>query len=217
VKQEHNVIFNSLELKAENVVPQLLQMHMDEVEGKVANMVLEDKLNMDSFIEKMDRRLRIVDKPGQTVDDIENFAEMANESEFDNPLSLIVIDYFGYIKMTGKDDYNEKSNTARRMKEIAKKLNCVVFVLSQTSRDGGSDGSTPLSLQSARDTGAIEETGDYVYGVYRPAAKSDMREDERQAVQNEYYLQVLKNRWGPIGRAELHFEPQSKLIKNKGG
>src|SRR5699024_12119876 len=73
------------------------------------------------------------------------------------------------------------------MKEIAKKLDCLVFVLSQSSRDGGSDGSTPVSLQSARDTGAIEETGDYVLGVYRPAVASNLSNDERLAIQNEYY------------------------------
>lgn len=212
MKQGHNVIFNSLELNSENIVPQLLQIHYDEVEGKVANMVLGDKLTDDYFLTEMNKRLRIVDRSGQTVDDIERYAIMANEL-FDKPASVIVIDYFQYIKM-GKGDYNDSSQTARRMKELAKKLNCVMLVLTQTSREGGADGSTPLTLQSARDTGAIEETGDYVLGVYRPAASSKLTEDERQAVQHEYYVQILKNRWGPIGRAKLRFEPQSKLITN---
>lgn len=212
MNQKHNVNFNSLELPAENIVPQLLQIHQDETEGKVANMVLENKLNYDDyFFEAMNKRLRIIDRPGQTVDDIENYAVMSNEM-FDKPLSLIVIDYFQYIKIGGSDHYAAMSDTARRMKELAKKLNCVVLVLTQTSRDGGADGSTPLTLQSARDTGAIEETGDYVLGVYRPAASSKLSELERQAVQNEFYCQILKNRWGPIGKAKLWFEPQSKLI-----
>lgn len=212
MNQKHNVNFNSLELPGESIVPQLLQIHQDETEGKVANMVLENKLNYDDyFFEAMNKRLRIIDRPGQTVDDIENYAIMSNEM-FDKPLSLIVIDYFQYIKIGGSDHYAAMSDTARRMKELAKKLNCVVLVLTQTSRDGGADGSTPLTLQSARDTGAIEETGDYVLGVYRPAASSKLSELERQAVQNEFYCQILKNRWGPIGKAKLWFEPQSKLI-----
>jgi DNA primase len=212
IKQGHNVVFNSLELNSENIVPQLLQIQYDEVEGKVANMVLEDKLEDGYFLDTINKRLRIIDRPGQTVDDIERYALMANEI-FDNPISMIVIDYFQYIKM-GRGEYNEISQAARRMKDLAKKLNCLVFVLSQTSRDGGTDGSTPLSLQSARDTGAIEETGDYVLGVYRPASSSKLTEIERQEKQHEYYLQVLKNRWGPIGKAKLHFTPQSKIITN---
>lgn len=212
MNQRHNVVFNSLELAAENIVPQMLQIHHDETEGKVANMVLEEKFERnDYFFESMNKRLRIIDRPGQTVDDIENYAVMSNEM-FDKPLSLIVIDYFQYIKIGGSDHYAAMSNAARKMKEIAKKLNCVVLVLTQTSRDGGADGSTPLTLQAARDTGAIEETGDYVLGVYRPAASSKLSELDRQAVTNEYYCQILKNRWGPIGKAKLHFEPQSKLI-----
>lgn len=211
-QQGHNVVFNSLELNSENIVPQLLQIHHDETQGKVAHMVTEGDLNQ-SFIDLMNKRLRIVDRSGQTVDDIELYATMANETHFDKPLGMIVIDYFQYIKMAGKkDNYAEMSQTARRMKELAKKLDCLVVVLTQTSREGGTDGSTPLSLQSARDTGAIEETGDYVLGVYRPAASSKITEEERLSLQHEYYCQVLKNRWGPIGKAKLRFEPQSKLI-----
>ena len=214
MKQQHNVVFNSLELNSENIVPQLLQIHSDQPEGKVANQVINNDIDRHShFINEMNNRLRIVDAASQTVDDIEQYALMANDM-FDKPISMIVIDYFGYIKSTGQGDYNEKSNIARRMKEIAKKLDCLVFVLSQTSREGGSDGSTPVSLQSARDTGAIEETGDYVLGVYRPAVASNLSNDERLAIQNEYYCQVLKNRWGGLGKSKLHFEPMTKRITN---
>lgn len=214
MNQQHNVVFNSLELNSENIVPQLLQIHSDQPEGKVANQVLNNNMeNHEHFISEMNNRLRIVDAASQTADDIEQYALMANDM-FDKPLSMIVIDYFGYIKSTGQGDYNEKSNIARRMKEIAKKLDCLVFVLSQTSRDGGSDGSTPVSLQSARDTGAIEETGDYVLGVYRPAVASNLSNDERLAIQNEYYCQILKNRWGSPGKTKLHFEPMTKKITN---
>src|SRR5699024_1898010 len=214
MKQQHNVVFNSLELNSENIVPQLLQIHSDQPEGKVANQVINNDIDRHShFINEMNNRLRIVDAASQTVDDIEQYALMANDM-FDKPISMIVIDYFGYIKSTGQGDYNEKSNIARRMKEIDKKLDCLVFVLSQTSREGGSDGSTPVSLQSARDTGAIEETGDYVLGVYRPAVASNLSNDERLAIQNEYYCQILKNRWGSPGKTKLHFEPMTKKITN---
>jgi len=216
VRQNQNVIFNSLELKGENIVPQLLQIHQRTDQGVIANKVKSDEFDDsdEAFLRHMDRRLRIVDKPGQTVEDIENFAVMANESEFDKPLSLMVIDYFGYIKMTGNDDYAVKSNTARKMKEIAKKLNCVVFVLTQTNRDGGTDGSTPLNLQSARDTGAIEETGDYVYGVYWPAVSSTLSEAEREQIKHEYFIQILKNRWGSLGNIKTRFEAEHKLMTN---
>src|SRR5699024_4752020 len=190
MKQQHNVVFKSLELNSENIVPQLLQIHSDQPEGKVANQVINNDIDRHShFRNEMNNRLRIVDAASQTVDDIEQYALMANDM-FDKPISMIVIDYFGYIKSTGQGDYNEKSNIAIRMKEIAKELDFLVFVLSQTSREGGSDGSTPVSLQSARDTGAIEESGDYVLGVYRSSVSSNLSNDERLAIQNEYYCQV---------------------------
>ena len=214
--QKKNVIFNSLELDGSNITPQLLQIHFDALEREIKDWVLSGDKRIDYPAKMFNKHLRVVDKGGQSLKDIENFAIMANESHFTNPVGLIVIDYFGYIKREGKrDNYTEFSEIAREMKQMAKRLNCVVFVLTQTNRGGG-DGSEPLSMESARDTGAIEESGDYVLGVYRPAAKSDIPEDERLSKQHEYYLQILKNRWGRVGKAELHFEGQSKLIADKG-
>src|SRR5699024_12421779 len=131
MNQQHNVVFNSLELNSENIVPQLLQIHSDQPEGKVANQVLNNNMeNHEHFISEMNNRLRIVDAASQTADDIEQYALMANDM-FDKPLSMIVIDYFGYIKSTDQGDYNEKSNIVRCMKEIDKKQDYMGFVLSR--------------------------------------------------------------------------------------
>lgn len=216
--QEHNVNFHSLELSRVNIIPQFIQIHKEMTESKVSNLVLSGKADPElmDLNKKMDEHLRIIDRPGQTLKDIERYAMVANESVFDKPVSLIVIDYFQYIKAEGKkSNYEEMSQMARDLKELAKKLNCVFVVLTQANRDGGGDGSEKLTLKSARDTGAIEESSDYMLGLYRPAANSKLTEDERQEVQNEMYCQVLKNRWGRLGEVQLHFEGMIKKISDK--
>lgn len=213
--QKKNVVFNSLELSGANIAPQLMQIHLNQTEDAISDLVMNDDPSTEPFEEMLDNHLRIVDESGQTVQDIENYARMASE-QFDTQTDVIVIDYFGYIKRPGRNSYEEYSEIARELKQMAKRLNCLVFVLTQTSRDGG-DGSTPLSMDMARDSGAIEESGDYVFGVYRPAANSEAGQQERNEnpdFDNEYFLQYLKNRWGGVGKDKLYFEPETKRISN---
>jgi DNA primase len=215
--QQKNVIFNSLELAGANIAPQMYQIHFGVEEEKVTEMVLNDHPDLQPLDEVMNRYLRVIDRSGQSLQDIENYARMCNENHFDTPVDVIMIDYFGYIKRTGRgNSYDEYSEIAREIKQMAKRLNCLVFVLAQTNRTG-KDGSEPLTMDAARDTGAIEESGDYVFGVYRPGAKADLSEDDRKAnpdIEHEYYLQYLKNRWGGTGKSKLHFEPTTKQITN---
>ena len=217
MEQGHNVIFNSLELNRINIIPQFIQIHKDLPENKVIEFALsgrEDK-DIDILVEKMNKHLRVIDRGGQTLQDVELYAKVANKTVFEKPVSLIVIDYFQYLKTEGRrNDYEEKSNMAREMKEVAKRLNCVIVALTQANREGGGSGSEKLTMSSARDTGAIEESSDYMIGVYRPAADPKKTEEERQAVQHEMYCQVLKNRWGRTGEAEVFFNGMTKRIDN---
>lgn len=215
--QSKNVVFNSLELAGENIAPQLIQIHLNQTEEVVTELILADDPSLEPIYEMLDKHLRVIDRSGQSLKDIENYVHMCNDSHFDGPTDVVMVDYFGYIKKPGKSSsYDENSETAREIKQMAKRLNCLMFVLSQTSRDGG-DGSSPLTMDMARDTGAIEESGDYILGVYRPAAKAEVTEEEKQKnpdFDHEYYLQYLKNRWGGVGKSKLYFEPTTKKISD---
>jgi replicative DNA helicase/5S rRNA maturation endonuclease (ribonuclease M5) len=215
VKQGRNVIFNSLELNRVNIVPQFIQIHKKLPEGRVARLVQSGEVDTElmELSQKLENHLKIVDRGGQTLFDVEMYAKIANDSIFDTQVDVIFVDYFQYLKTKGKGNhYEEMSNMAREMKELAKRLNCVLVVLTQANREGGGDGSEKLSMKSARDTGAIEESSDYMLGVYRPAANPKLTEDEKQSVQHEMYCQVLKNRWGATGEIKVHFEGMTKRI-----
>lgn len=213
--QQKNIIFNSLELDGANIFPQLMQIHLGLTEQQVTSLVLNGDDRLSPIYEKLDRHLRVIDRSDQSLQDIENYVRMCNENEFDSKTDVVMIDYFSYIKRPMRaSSYEEYSENARAIKQMAKRLNCLMFVLAQTNRSGG-DGSEPLTMEAARDTGAIEESGDYVLGVYRPAAKAEVSESEKQAnpdFEYEYYLQYLKNRWGGVGKDKLHFDPETKRI-----
>ena len=215
-RQQKNVLFISLELAGENIAPEIMKIHLGQNDSVVADLVMKDDPSLEPIEAALDERLRVVDESGQTVQDIENFIRLASE-QFDTQTDAVVIDYFGYIKRPGRaSSYDEYSDIARELKQIAKRNNCLMFVLAQTNR-AGKDGSEPLTMDAARDTGAIEESGDYVFGVYRPGAKAELSEADRANnpdIDHEYYLQYLKNRWGGVGKDKLYFEPETKRITN---
>jgi replicative DNA helicase len=212
--QNHRVVFNSLELHRVNVVPQLLQIIKEMQERQIEDMYKNDREPFEDLelYERLDNSFRLVDRDGQTLQDIEMTARAAGRL-FGEPVSLIVIDYFQQIRFPGKRPaYEEKSEGARELKSLAKRLNCVVVALSQSTREGGGSGEKKLRMDSARDTGAIEEASDYMVGIYRPSSDPEMDPNERLGGMNDMHCQILKNRWGPIGEVLLHFEPMIKKI-----
>jgi len=219
VQAKYNVLFNSLELAKESVIPQLIQIHKGLASKKVGDLIRSDVADVDTMklITDLDDHLRIMDDDGQSMKDLENYILTANESVFDESVKVVFVDYFQYIKKSGKkDNYVETSDMAREMKALAKRTNTLLIVLTQAHRDGSGSGDKPLTMSAARDSGAIEESGDYVLGLYRPGANPELKEVERQEVQNEMYCQILKNRWGPSGEVQLYFNGMTKQIKDEG-
>jgi replicative DNA helicase/5S rRNA maturation endonuclease (ribonuclease M5) len=214
--QGKTVAMFSIELARTAVMPQFIQIHKRWTEKKVELLAAgvekyDDELSY--LMQKFEEKLRFVDKEGITLNDIENYVRVMNEQIFPNPVDMVIIDYFGMIKRSGKkDNYHELSDQARELKEMAKRLDCTVVCLTQANRDGGKDGSEPLSLQASRDTGAIEESGDYVLGIYRPGLRSTLDPNERVLHEKEMRVQVLKARWGIVGECLLEFDGKTKKI-----
>ena len=120
------------------------------------------------------------------------------EAKVGGPVNLIAIDYLGLLdtRELDKSLYGQVSRAAREMKNLAKRRNLAVLCLCQVSRSAGDDGSQPLTINSARESGAIEEAADFLLGMYRP----DMDGDDKTIM-----VQILKNRKGQE-RVEFAFD-----------
>jgi hypothetical protein len=68
--------------------------------------------------------------------------------------------------------------------------------LVQVSRESGGDGSKELHLGSGRDSGAIEETADYVLGWRRLDRSTTLPLEERKAFRDILFGKVIKHRNG---------------------
>jgi replicative DNA helicase len=111
------------------------------------------------------------------------------------PIRLIVIDYMeliGGAGLLGKSEQIDKAAT--KIRALAKDTDAAVIVLHQVGKGDGSDGHKALSLDSGRFGG--HQPFDYVVGAYAPRLNRELSASELQRVEDELYLQLLKNRSG---------------------
>lgn len=126
-------------------------------------------------------------------------------------LDLVVVDYLQLIRPVesykGKSRENEVSEISSGLKRLAKDLDVPVIALSQLSRQVEQRADKRPSLSDLRESGAVEQDADVVFGLYRPSyyytylddpdyKGESMPEDEYKMISE---LHILKNRNGETG------------------
>lgn len=120
-------------------------------------------------------------------------------------LELLIIDYLQLIEVTdrasGENRTQQVSHISRSLKNLARELNCPILALSQLSRSVEQRSPPIPVLSDLRESGSIEQDADSVLMLYRQGAYN---EDCEHPYLTDVY--VRKNRHGPTGRVDLHFD-----------
>jgi replicative DNA helicase len=115
---------------------------------------------------------------------------------FGGKVDLIVVDYLHKIEAEGENEVIQIRNKIRAMKNLAKKQQCPVIVLSQLNR---SLAGRP-EMKNLLGSSAIEQEADIIIFLY---------DEDYQGVRNEQSLTeviIAKNRMGEIGSTFLQPE-----------
>jgi replicative DNA helicase len=133
------------------------------------------------------QKILIVDRDSQTIEQVEEHLINARQkSGVDIP--IVCVDYIGYLKDTQSgSNYEQVSRIAKAIKALAKRQNIRIILLCQTSREG-EDGTIPVKLHHLRDSGAIEESADWILGLWHSS-------DEKGRI----HCEMLKVRHGERG------------------
>lgn len=126
-------------------------------------------------------------------------------------LGLVFIDYLQLMD-AGESHGNrvqELATLTRRLKMLARELNCPVLVLSQLNRGVESRTNKRPLMADLRDSGCIEQDADLILMLYREEYYEPDTPD-RGLVE----VIVAKNRNGPTGTVQLLFEPEFTRFKN---
>lgn len=148
-------------------------------------------------------------------------------------LGMLVVDYLQLLRGSGSQQSQqnrvlEVSEITRGLKAIAKELEIPVLALSQLSRGVEQREDKRPMLSDLRESGSIEQDADVVMFVYREEyylarEEPGQRANESTEKFHERYEQwsqrlqeranvaeavIAKQRHGPIGIVEMHFDPQ---------
>jgi replicative DNA helicase len=157
------------------------------------------------------KHIGIVDENRLSEQDLDALVEEYTE-EHGGPPELVMIDYLGYLArgMRGSDSYERTGAAAMMVKGIAKRVGAAVITPHQVNR-GAQDGK-PLQADDARDSGVIEETGDFVFGLFKPDEAIDAATGQPGAVTGNVSLSILKSRHGGKGKVFLLKHSAASLV-----
>lgn len=224
------VAFFSLEMSAEQLATRIIseQAHVRS-DAMRRGEIREDEFDRVFEVSRVLHTLPLFidDTPALSIPALRTRARRLKRQ---HGLSLIVVDYLQLMQgppgMRNDNRVQEVSEITRGLKAVAKELNVPVIALSQLSRQTEQRDDKRPQLSDLRESGSIEQDADVVAFLYREeyylarerptqrASETGERFSERQAsyddrleqARNRAEVIVAKQRHGPIGSIELHFQ-----------
>jgi len=219
----------SLEMAAEQIATRIIS----EFAKVPSEKIRRGDVDQDQF-DKIYHAARDLEQLPLYIDDtgglsIAQLAARARRLKRQHGLSLLVVDYLQLITGSGKRHdgrVQEITEISQGLKALAKELNVPIIAAAQLSRQVESrDDKRPL-LSDLRESGSIEQDADVVMFVYREKyylSRSEPREGTEDhakwfarldEVGNTAEIIIGKQRHGPIGKIELHFEEKFTKFSN---
>ncbi len=204
-----SVIF-SLEMPREQAFERLLQALWNLARGEVEALGRRGFAGVTptqrAELESLRRNVVIVDRGKSGIADLDASMTEAAATLGKAP-RLSVIDYLGLLGSGAKNLplYQRISEAAVDVKSFAKRHAVSVLLLSQAGRDqdpGRSGGWREIGLDSARDSGQVEEACDFLVTLWRPELEPGLPADALADVRGDLEGRLVKNRRGP--RPALH-------------
>jgi len=224
------VAFFSLEMAAEQLGTRILSERA-QVDSE---SIRRGKLNSQEFDQLVGASTAISSAPF-FIDDtpalsVSQLASRARRLKRTSGLGVIVVDYLQLLTpqlgIRAENRVQEISNISRTLKAIAKELDVPVLALSQLSRAVEMREDKRPNLADLRESGSIEQDADVVMFVFREEYYLNKREPEQkmeesvdtfnirhadwlskmQSAENKAEIIVAKQRHGPTGSVNVHFE-----------
>ena len=201
------VLFFSLEMPITAVYERTLQIETGltgyEIENAFKRNEEEIKIKANLALNDIEN-FYVITKTGLNLDQIKHFISFAEQYIYHKKTGLVLIDYLSLVRGTGKDLYEQTSRVARGIKDLAKDLDVSVIFLSQVTKAVGEY--DELHINSARDSGVVDEASDFVLALWK---EKDKREEQPDIPQ---MLGILKNRKGGLGKIKIKMSKRSLKI-----
>ncbi|MAJ24205.1 MAG: replicative DNA helicase [Rickettsiales bacterium] len=238
-KEGKSVAFFSLEMSAEQLANRILaeQASLSSDQIRRGKLTKEDFANL-SIVSKeiSNNKLFIDDTPSISVSTLRTRARRLKRKLENGELGLIVVDYLQLMRGSRKYEnrVQEISEITQGLKSVAKELNVPILALSQLSRAVEQREDKRPHLADLRESGTIEQDADVVVFIFRQEYYEERSEPKSSGTEtsvsfHERYIKwqenlkkckniadviVAKQRHGPIGSLQLHFESKYTKFSN---
>jgi replicative DNA helicase len=215
--------FFSLEMSAEQLATRIIA----EQTGIPSNKIRRGAIDEADFERIKDVSIELqtlpfyVDETGGLS--IGQLAARARRLKRQRGLDLLIVDYLqllqGTSQRSSENRVQEITEITTRLKALAKELNIPILALSQLSRQVESRDDKRPQLSDLRESGSIEQDADVVMFVFREEYYHQMRKPtetnrekfaewlaEGERVDGRAEVIIGKQRHGPTGTVELHFD-----------
>lgn len=213
----------SLEMSAEQLATRIIS----ETARVPSEKIRRGEVDQPQF-EKIYDAARELEQLPLYIDDtggisIAQLAARARRLKRQHGLGLIVVDYLQLLTGSGRRNDNrvqEITEISQGLKALAKELNIPVLALAQLSRQVENRDDKRPQLADLRESGSIEQDADVVMFIFREKyylSRAEPREGTEEhmkwfarldEVGDTAEVIIGKQRHGPIGKVDLHFEEQ---------
>lgn len=212
--------FFSLEMSNTQLMSRLIS-NTCEIEG---TKIMSGQLRRDEW-DRLDKRVNYLQDIPMYVDDTPDISVFDLEAKArrmvrENGVKIIMIDYLQMISGQGLRFGNrqeEISKITEYLKNLAKKLNIPIIVLSQLNRDvekrEGFVGKRPR-LSDLRESGAIEAYADAVIFIHRPEYYHIYTDDNGRDLHGMAQIIIAKHRKGATADVLLTFRGEFTRFEN---
>lgn len=154
---------------------------------------------------------RLYDKPSPAMLDIE---KVARKWVYKHGVNIIYVDYAQRISHENKrmNKYEQMSDIAMRLKELARTLNVSVVALAQVNRQCEQRPDKRPTMGDIADASAFEKEADVIFTLYR-----DEVYNEDTQYKGVIEANFVKNRHGATGRVDLTWHSQFMNIEDFNG
>lgn len=203
MKNKKKSLFFSMEMPSTLVYQRTVQIALEQntyfIESGYAGLKDQDHYR-EKTLQELERigadNLITSPRPALTIEQIEHYTRLARAEH--GEIGVVGIDYLGLMAAEGtKSEYERVSYCAEQSKNMAKRLNLPVVMLTQINRSSATTGE--METWSAKGSGAVEASADYMLGI--------KRNDQKEII-----IKLMKNR---NGEANLQFiaDLEAKYLK----
>lgn len=225
IARSEDVLFFSLEMDKTDLLKRVVAGELDIDLGLLerGQISVEQQIAVGELIMKVDNRLLISDRGGQSVAQLRSYLAAVKERR---NVQVVVVDYLQLIQAANPkaSAYEKVSQISMDLKNLAKEFNVAVVALAQLNRRVDNKPDDRPNASDLRDSGQIEQDADVIVMLSRKQSEIDVARDneiikgnhpDRLAFGNKSLLvmDVVKNRHGAVGSFDSLFDGSRSRVR----